>query len=120
MTTPELMDEQTRAELAAFLAEWGDSASTVVVHTSGSTGTPKEMRVEKERMKESARLRLPRIKAGRHRLVVHAVEVHCREDGGGAKPGCPPAPAACHPFGASFAGAGRGTDVCRHDSDAGL
>ncbi|MCD8093850.1 MAG: AMP-binding protein [Bacteroides sp.] len=56
MTTPELMDPQTRAELAAFLAEWGDSASTVVVHTSGSTGTPKEMRVEKERMKESARL----------------------------------------------------------------
>lgn len=56
MTTPELMDEQTRAELAAFLAEWGDSASTVLVHTSGSTGTPKELRVEKERMEESARL----------------------------------------------------------------
>lgn len=50
------MEEQINTDLSAFLAEWSDSKSTVLVHTSGSTGKPKELWVEKERMKESARL----------------------------------------------------------------
>lgn len=48
-----------------FLAQWRNDEPTVTVTTSGSTGTPKEMRVEKSRMRASARatcsfLRLPR------------------------------------------------------------
>lgn len=43
-----------RQELFAFLSEWFDDSDTVLVHTSGSTGAPKPMRVEKERMMQSA------------------------------------------------------------------
>lgn len=43
-------------DLDAFLEEWHNDESTVLVHTSGSTGTPKPMLVEKERMRASARL----------------------------------------------------------------
>lgn len=42
--------------LADFLQEWFNDSPLLKVHTSGSTGTPKELRVEKERMKNSARL----------------------------------------------------------------
>lgn len=45
-----------QASLADFLAEWFDNGSTVLVHTSGSTGTPKPLRVEKQRMMQSAML----------------------------------------------------------------
>ncbi len=45
-----------RWELFTFLADWFDDRPTLLVHTSGSTGKPKELRVEKERMRESARL----------------------------------------------------------------
>ena len=44
--------------LQAFLDEWHDDSSEVVVQTSGSTGTPKTMFVEKERMANSARMTL--------------------------------------------------------------
>lgn len=42
--------------LDTFLREWEDDSPTVWVQTSGSTGTPKAMRVEKERMRASARV----------------------------------------------------------------
>lgn len=45
-----------QASLADFLAEWFDDSTTVLVHTSGSTGTPKPLRVEKQRMMQSAML----------------------------------------------------------------
>ncbi len=38
-----------------FITQWHDASDTVEVHTSGSTGTPKVMRVEKRRMRASAR-----------------------------------------------------------------
>lgn len=45
-----------QASLADFLREWFDDNDTVLVHTSGSTGTPKPLRVEKQRMMQSAML----------------------------------------------------------------
>lgn len=45
-----------QASLADFLSEWFDDNDTVLVHTSGSTGTPKPLRVEKQRMMQSAML----------------------------------------------------------------
>ena len=45
-----------QASLADFLHEWFDDHDTVLVHTSGSTGTPKPLRVEKQRMMQSAML----------------------------------------------------------------
>ncbi len=42
--------------LSAFLEEWENESPTVLVHTSGSTGQPKPLRVEKERMRASARM----------------------------------------------------------------
>lgn len=45
-----------QAYLADFLSEWFDDNDTVQVHTSGSTGTPKPLRVEKQRMMQSAML----------------------------------------------------------------
>lgn len=47
-------NQSFRQEVFSFLSEWFDSGSTVFVQTSGSTGKPKELRVEKERMMESA------------------------------------------------------------------
>lgn len=38
-----------------FIAQWKDPGGTIEVHTSGSTGTPKVIRVEKSRMRASAR-----------------------------------------------------------------
>ena len=38
-----------------FIGLWHDGSDTVMVHTSGSTGVPKAMRVEKSRMRASAR-----------------------------------------------------------------
>ena len=46
------------AQIADFLAEWFDGSDTLRVHTSGSTGTPKQLRVEKQRMMNSAMLTL--------------------------------------------------------------
>ena len=43
-------------DLEAFLAEWHNDSTTVLVHTSGSTGKPKPMLVEKRRMEASARI----------------------------------------------------------------
>lgn len=40
----------------AFIDEWHNSESCVLVHTSGSTGAPKPMMVEKRRMEASARI----------------------------------------------------------------
>ena len=37
-----------------FLSEWHDYKDYIICHTSGSTGAPKEIRLSKERMKESA------------------------------------------------------------------
>lgn len=48
--------ESFQASLADFLREWFDDHDTVLVHTSGSTGTPKPLRVEKQRMMQSAML----------------------------------------------------------------
>lgn len=45
-------------QIADFLAEWFDGSDTLQVHTSGSTGTPKQLRVEKQRMMNSAMLTL--------------------------------------------------------------
>ena len=42
--------------VAGFLQEWYNDNSLLKVHTSGSTGIPKELWVEKEKMKNSARL----------------------------------------------------------------
>lgn len=42
--------------LSAFLAEWNNSADSVLVHTSGSTGRPKPMWAEKQKMRNSARI----------------------------------------------------------------
>ena len=42
--------------LDEFLVEWNSPESTVLVHTSGSTGVPKCIRVEKQRMLNSARI----------------------------------------------------------------
>lgn len=39
-----------------FISQWQDGSDTVEVHTSGSTGTPKVMRVDKSRMRSSARV----------------------------------------------------------------
>lgn len=44
------------AQVAGFLSEWFDGSDTLQVHTSGSTGTPKQLRVEKQRMMNSAML----------------------------------------------------------------
>lgn len=43
-------------DLQAFLSEWHAPSSFLEVQTSGSTGVPKRMRVDKERMLNSARL----------------------------------------------------------------
>ena len=40
--------------LFTFVQDWWNDSSTLEVHTSGSTGTPKRMRVEKQRMMQSA------------------------------------------------------------------
>lgn len=45
-----------QASLADFLAEWFNDSATVLVHTSGSTGNPKPLRIEKQRMMQSAML----------------------------------------------------------------
>ena len=42
--------------LEEFLQEWRDGSPTLLVHTSGSTGSPKPLRVEKQRMLNSARI----------------------------------------------------------------
>ena len=42
-------------ELNAFINEWHNESSTLIVQTSGSTGTPKAIEVEKVRMMASAR-----------------------------------------------------------------
>ena len=42
--------------LKEFMNEWQNHCPTIEVQTSGSTGTPKRMRVEKQRMENSARL----------------------------------------------------------------
>lgn len=47
-------DESFRGQVFSFLSEWFSPDLKISVHTSGSTGTPKELRVEKERMMESA------------------------------------------------------------------
>ena len=42
--------------LEDFLQEWNAEDEYLTVHTSGSTGAPKPIRVEKKRMRASARL----------------------------------------------------------------
>lgn len=39
-----------------FLSDWRSPSATILVHTSGSTGQPKPLRVEKQRMLNSARI----------------------------------------------------------------
>lgn len=51
-----LAQDEYLQDLDAFRREWEDDSPTVEVHTSGSTGAPKAMRVEKARMRASARL----------------------------------------------------------------
>lgn len=48
--------ESFEVSLADFLAEWFNPLPVLKVQTSGSTGTPKELWVEKQRMRNSARL----------------------------------------------------------------
>lgn len=48
--------ESFHVQVADFLAEWFDGSDTLQVHTSGSTGVPKSLRVEKQRMMNSAML----------------------------------------------------------------
>ena len=43
-------------DLKDFLEIWGNEKDRVLVHTSGSTGKPKEMWVEKDKMRNSARI----------------------------------------------------------------
>ncbi len=43
-------------KLFSFLDEWLDDAEQITLKTSGSTGPPKFMRIEKERMLQSARM----------------------------------------------------------------
>lgn len=43
-------------DLKDFLEIWGNEEDRVLVHTSGSTGKPKEMWVEKDKMRNSARI----------------------------------------------------------------
>lgn len=43
-------------DLKDFLEIWGNEEDRVMVHTSGSTGKPKEMWVEKNKMRNSARI----------------------------------------------------------------
>lgn len=50
------MDADHRMTLQEFLAEWQSADPTLTVHTSGSTGKPKMLRVEKARMRASARM----------------------------------------------------------------
>ena len=45
-----------KRDLQHFLDEWDDDSLYIKVHTSGSTGRPKEMTVEKQRMRNSARI----------------------------------------------------------------
>lgn len=58
-------------KLSSFLAEWNNSADTILVHTSGSTGKPKAMWAEKQRMLNSARITCDflGLKAGDHALL---------------------------------------------------
>ena len=42
--------------LEDFLTEWNNDDARIMVHTSGSTGKPKPMWVEKQRMRNSARI----------------------------------------------------------------
>lgn len=44
------------ATLDDFLQEWNAEDEYLTIHTSGSTGAPKPIRVEKKRMRASARL----------------------------------------------------------------
>ena len=63
--------ESFEASLADFLAEWFNPLPVLKVQTSGSTGTPKELWVEKERMRNSARLTVSflELKAGDTALI---------------------------------------------------
>lgn len=45
-----------KEDLQHFIEEWDNSFPTLTVYTSGSTGKPKAMEVEKERMRNSARI----------------------------------------------------------------
>lgn len=49
-------DYKGTPELERFLARWRDSDTTMTVQTSGSTGRPKLIKIEKERMRASARM----------------------------------------------------------------
>ena len=90
-----------REELADFLEEWHAESPTVAVQSSGSTGTPKVMRVEKTRMRASARMTcsflglrakdrallcMPLRYIGAKMMVVRAIErgldLHCVEPSG--------------------------------------
>ena len=94
-------DRFLREELADFLSEWFADEPTVSVQTSGSTGAPKIMRVEKSRMRASARMTcsflglrpghtallcMPLRYIGAKMVVVRAVEcgldLHCVEPSG--------------------------------------
>lgn len=44
------------AELLTFLKEWYNSSKYMIAHSSGSTGTPKKLKIEKQRMLQSALL----------------------------------------------------------------
>lgn len=43
-------------EIVDFLKEWADNTPTVSVQTSGSTGTPKTLQIDKQKMRQSARM----------------------------------------------------------------
>ena len=86
-----------QASLADFLAEWFDDSTTVLVHTSGSTGTPKPLRVEKQRMMQSAMLTVSflGLKQGDTALLCMPLK-HCRKNGGRPCVGSRPEPVTCY------------------------
>ncbi len=53
---PEFGTDLFKRDLFLFLQDWFSESLYLTLRTSGSTGIPKEIRVEKDRMMQSARL----------------------------------------------------------------
>lgn len=48
--------QQNKAEYFDFLTKWNDHSNEIIQKTSGSTGTPKQIKIEKSKMKNSAKM----------------------------------------------------------------
>ena len=73
-------------DLKDFLEIWGNEKDRVLVHTSGSTGKPKEMWVEKNKMRNSARITCDflGIQSG-DCISLFAPRLYCRQNDDGEK-----------------------------------